>query len=51
MTVSVDEPPEVTLVGLNDADAPVGTPLTEKLTVCGEPLVVVVLTVAVPVVP
>ncbi len=48
LTVNVDEPPEVTLVGLNEAEAPVGTPLTDRLTVCAEPLVVAVLTVAVP---
>ena len=51
MTVNVDEPPEVTVVGLNDADAPGGTPLTERLTVCAEPLVMAVLTVAVPFAP
>jgi hypothetical protein len=51
LTVSVDEPPDVTLVGLNEAVAPDGTPLTEKLTVCAEPLVFVVLMVEVPVDP
>jgi hypothetical protein len=51
LTVSVDEPPEETLVGLNEAVAPDGTPLTEKLTVCAEPLVIVVLIVEVPVDP
>ncbi len=48
LTVSVDELPEVTLVGLNEAVAPVGTPLTLRFTVWAEPPVVAVLTVTVP---
>ena len=49
--VSVDEPPALTLVGLNDADAPDGTLLAEKVTVCAEPLVTAVLIVEVPLPP
>ena len=48
LTVSVDEPPEVTLVGFSEAVAPDGTPLTDRLTVCAEPLVTAVLMVDVP---
>src|SRR5262245_50874050 len=44
--VSADEPPASTEVGLNDAVAPVGRPLAEKVTVSAEPLVSAVLTVA-----
>jgi hypothetical protein len=51
LTVSVEEPPAVTLVGLSEADAPDGTPVTDKLTVCAEPLVIVVLMVDVPLPP
>ncbi len=51
VTVRVDEPPEVTLPGLNEPVAPEGSPLTERLTVCAEPLVVAVLTVEVPLLP
>jgi hypothetical protein len=43
----VDEPPEVTVDGLNDAVAPLGSPLAERLTDWAEPLVVAVPTVAV----
>jgi hypothetical protein len=46
--VSVELLPEVTLAGLNDAVAPEGSPLAERLTVCAEPLVVVVEMVLVP---
>ena len=49
--VKVDEAPEETLVGLNEAIAPAGTPLTDRLTVCAEPLVINVLTVADPLAP
>ena len=44
--VMLDEPPEVTDAGLNDALAPVGKPLAERLTVWALPDVVAVLTVA-----
>src|SRR6266545_1688978 len=44
--VIVDEPPEVTDGGLNDALAPLGTPLADSDTVCALPEVVAVLTVA-----
>lgn len=37
VTVSVDEPDPVTEPGTNDADAPAGTPLTEKVTVSVNP--------------
>ncbi|PSK65733.1 hypothetical protein B0E53_02284 [Micromonospora sp. MH33] len=43
--VSVDEPPEVTEDGLNDAVAPLGRPDAENVTVCAVPLVVAVATV------
>ena len=46
--VSVDEPPEVTLVGLTETVEPDGAPETVRLTVCAEPLVVAVLIVEVP---
>src|SRR6266540_5812090 len=46
-TVSVDEPPEVTDAGLNDAVAPLGKPLALSATLCALPAVVAVLTVAV----
>ena len=45
--VIVDEPPEVTDAGLNEALAPLGKPLAERLTVWALPDVVAVLTVAV----
>src|SRR5258706_441291 len=47
LIVSVDEPPDVTEAGLNDALAPLGRPLADRVTVCAAPTVVVVLTVAV----
>src|ERR1700730_12835058 len=50
-TVSVLEPPLVTLVGLSDAVAPLGAPVTVRLTVCALPDVVAVLIVDVPDVP
>ena len=51
MIVSVDELPDVTDVGLNDAEAPAGRPVTDNDTVCAEPDVVVVLIVDVPLAP
>ena len=45
---SVALPPEVTEVGLNVAVMPEGAPLTENETVCALPLVVAVVTVALP---
>jgi hypothetical protein len=45
--VSVEEPPEVTDVGLNDALAPAGSPLADSDTACAVPDVVAVDTVAV----
>jgi hypothetical protein len=50
LTVRVDEPPAVTLVGFNDALAPAGTPLTASETLSAVPLVTVVDTVEVPLV-
>ena len=44
--VRVDDPPEVTVDGLNEALAPAGRPPAERLTDWAEPLVVVVATVA-----
>src|SRR6185503_18904285 len=44
--LSVDEPPAVTEVGLNDALAPDGRPLADNATVCAEPAVTAVDTVA-----
>ena len=46
-SVSVDEAPEVTLAGENDADTPDGSPLADSDTVCALPEVVAVDTVAV----
>jgi hypothetical protein len=43
--VSVDEPPAVTDVGENEADAPLGRPLALNETVCAEPDVTAVETV------
>ena len=40
--VSVDEPPDVTEAGLNEAVAPDGRPLADRLTDCAEPDVVAV---------
>ena len=45
LMVRVDEPPEVTEDGLNDAVAPLGRPDPENVTVCAVPLVVAVDTV------
>jgi hypothetical protein len=42
LTVSVELPPAVTDVGLSDADAPLGTPETVRLTVCALPEVTAV---------
>lgn len=39
VTVSVDEPDAVTDAGTNEAEAPAGTPLTEKLTVSVNPFI------------
>src|SRR5437879_3697675 len=47
-TVSVELPPAVTDVGLSDAVAPLGTPVTERLTVCALPEVTAVEIVLVP---
>lgn len=47
LMVSVEEPPEVTVAGLNEAVAPDGRPLAERLTDWADPLVVAVDTVAV----
>src|SRR5437588_13124410 len=49
LRVNVELPPEVIDAGLKPAVAPDGTPDTPRLTVCGEPDVVAVLIVAVPV--
>jgi hypothetical protein len=43
--VRVDDPPDVTDDGLNDALAPLGRPEAENDTVCADPLVVAVATV------
>ena len=48
LSVSVDEPPDVTEAGLNDAEAPAGRPVADNETVCAEPDVVAVLMVDVP---
>src|SRR5688572_11626694 len=45
--VSVEGPPDVTEVGLNEAVAPLGSPAAVRLTVCAVPAVVCVFTVAV----
>ena len=42
----VDEPPEVIEAGLNETLTPAGAPAAVRLTACGAPAVVVVLTVA-----
>src|SRR5205814_9977279 len=51
VTVSVEDPPEVTDVGLNAAAAPLGRSLADSETVCAVPAVVAVDTVAVAVAP
>lgn len=51
MIVSVEEPPEVTEVGLKLAEAPAGTPEMLNETVCAAPAVVAVLMVLVPLFP
>ena len=51
MSVKVDELPDVTEVGLNDADAPAGKPLTVNATDCATPDVTAVLIVEVPLAP
>src|SRR5262245_17822617 len=38
-SVNVDDPPELTEAGLNDAVAPLGRPLAERVIVCAAPLV------------
>ena len=48
VSVSVELPPAVTEGGLNDADAPAGSPLADKLTVSALPLVTAVEIVLVP---
>lgn len=50
-TVSVDEPPDVIGLVLKPAVAPLGTPLTLRLTLCADPLVTAVLIVEVPLPP
>jgi len=42
VTVNVEPEPELTDVGLNDADAPAGTPVTDRVTVCDDPWIVAV---------
>jgi hypothetical protein len=49
LRVNVELPPEVIDGGLRLAEAPDGTPDTPRLTVCGDPEIVAVLIVAVPV--
>ena len=49
--VSVELPPEVTLPGLNDAVAPEGNPLAERLTFWAAPVVTAVEMVLVPLLP
>jgi hypothetical protein len=51
LTVRVELPPEVMGLGLNDADAPLGTPLIERDTVWALPAVTAVLIALVPEVP
>jgi hypothetical protein len=46
LIVIVDDPPAVTELGLNEAVAPAGRPLADRDTVCAEPDVTAVLTVA-----
>src|SRR5207247_6248667 len=43
--VNVDEPPAVTVVGLNDPVTPAGAPLNDNATDCAAPLVTAVLIV------
>ena len=50
-SVSVDDPPAVTLVGVNVAVAPAGRPLADKATVSAVPDVTAVETVVVPELP
>jgi len=50
-SVSVDEPPAVTLVGANVAVAPAGNPLADSAIVSGVPAVATVDTVVVPELP
>jgi len=42
---SVDEPPVITLLDVNEPDAPVGSPLSDKEIVSGLPEMTAVLTV------
>jgi len=51
LIVRVELPPEVIGLGLNDADAPLGTPPIERDTLCALPDVTAVLIVLVPEVP
>ena len=51
LTVSVEEPPAVTEVGLSEAVGPDGETLAERLTVPAEPLVTAVLIVDLPLLP
>src|SRR5207302_1541681 len=50
-TDNVDDPPAVTDVGFSDAVAPKGTPATDKLPLCAEPLVTAVEIVEPPLTP
>jgi hypothetical protein len=50
-TVSVDDPPAVTEVGLSEAVGPAGETVAARLTVPAEPLVTAVLIVEVPLLP
>src|SRR5207237_7179517 len=51
LTVSVEELPAVTDVGFSEAVAPEGTPDTERITVCADPLVTAVEIPEVPLAP
>ena len=51
LILSVDEPPEVTDVGLTVAVTPLGAPETDRLTVCALPEVVAVEIVLLPLEP
>jgi len=51
LIVRVELPPEVMGLGLNDADAPLGTPLIKRVTLSALPDVTAVLIVLVPEVP
>ncbi len=51
LTVSVDDPPAVTDVGLSEAVGPLGETLALRFTVPAEPLVTVVLIVDAPLLP